>query len=341
MRGVCGVFSMIKLNRLLLCAVAWVAWCGGCHSQPETFTVCVWNVQNFGVTDRFVDNRPVPEAMKPDGEIRAMEMALQRIHPDILGILEVIQHPDDLYLKKLRQVLDKAGLQYPFVSTTKNGEDSRIQNVLFSKFPIVKDEPLTKETFRALQKSKSTKESVEISLRVSRGIVNTVVQVAPHCQVRLMLLHLKSRRLAPDIGAEDSNEPGDAYIRRNEALIVKNAMNRYLDENPKQNLLVMGDFNDVIRSKAVQTLIGRKDASVRIFDLWLKDWSGEWWTHFYSPDKSYERIDYMLVSQPLFHQWVSEKSYIFRKDQNDPPDLDVNAASDHRPLVATFRIAHE
>lgn len=298
--------------------------------------VCVWNVQNFGKTDRFVNGKNEKDAMKPDSEIESMLAILSRINPDILGVSEIIQAPNDLYLNLLKTKLSEGGLNYPYVTTVVGG-DSRIQLALFSKFPFALEENLNKETFSVTKKDSKTKEVTKTDMRVGRGFINVVIQITPTFRIRTMVAHLKSKRPFPEVETA-TEETGEMFVRRNEALILKNAMNRILAENPEIPLIAMGDFNDEIRSRAIQTILGPKDATVRVFDLWLTDYFGDWWTHFFFPEKSYSRIDYMFVSKPLLDRFIKDKSYVYRSNQNDPPSFNSANASDHRPLVAVFNV---
>lgn len=305
----------------------------------DTYSIAFWNVQNFGVTDRFIDNKPVEAAMKPDSEIRAMATILKRMNPDILGLAEILQDPDDKYVKQVQSALREADLDYPHMSTCLGGDD-RIQNVLLSRHPIVRTEHLTDATYKATRKDPKTGATTEIQRRVGRGINQSIIQIRPGHEIRVFLVHLKSKRPFPEIVSDTAEELGDGFIRRNEALILRGAMMRAAEKNPGDRILAMGDFNDTPRSRAVTTIVGPKSAEIRFFDLWLQDWLGDWWTHFYAPDKSYERIDYMVVNQKLFSEWERDrdKSYLYRQNQNDTPDYHHGNASDHRPLFATFRI---
>jgi endonuclease/exonuclease/phosphatase family metal-dependent hydrolase len=320
---------MIALSRSILC------WLCLLHlATAETYTICHWNLENFGVTDRFIDNQRVKAAMKPEKEINAEMKILKRINPDILGVCEVLQDPDQKYLKLLKQRLKEAGLDYPYLSTAL-GDDSRIQTVLFSRFPIAKDEPLTQETYKAtVQGTNGTTQ--EITKRPGRAILNCLIQVNDKTAVRVLYAHLKSKRAYPEIISDEKDEAGDTYVRRNEALIMKNAALRALQANPQEKLIMMGDFNDTPKSRTFKTILGLKDATVRMYDLWLKDYFGDMWTHYYIPENEYSRIDYMVVSEPLFHDWIAEKSYLYRCNQNDPEEFSHYTASDHRPLVAVF-----
>jgi len=317
----------------IYCFILSTAWA----EEITEVTICYWNVQNFGVTDRFVNGKSEKDAMKPDSEIEAMLAILGRIKPDVLGVSEILQAPDDLYLKLLQSKLKKAGLDYPYLTTVKGG-DERIQNALLSKYPFVSEQHLNTETFDVSKTDKKTKQVTKVQLRVGRGFINTEIQVTPTFKFRAMVAHLKSKRPNPEYDESSPGETGETFVRRNEALILKNAMNRFLAANPEECLIVMGDFNDTYRSMAIKTILGPKDATVRVFDLWLTDYFGDWWTHFYIPDKSYERLDYMFVSQPLFIRFKKEKSHVFRPGQNDPPSFNTYNASDHRPIVAVFDV---
>ncbi|MDX6765707.1 MAG: endonuclease/exonuclease/phosphatase family protein [Candidatus Methylacidiphilales bacterium] len=306
----------------------------------DTYTIGLWNVQNFGVTDRFINDRPVKSAMKPESEIRTMVAILKRLNPDILGLVEILQDPEDKYVKLMQSTLKEAGLDYPHLSDCR-GEDDRIQTLLLSKFPIVRTEHLTDATYKATFKDPKTQVTSEVQRKVERGINQSVIEVRPGLQVRVLLVHLKSKRPFPEIVSDQAEELGDGFVRRNEALILRGAMTRAVQANPDERLIAMGDFNDTPRSKAVGTILGPKSAEIRFYDLWLQDWLGDWWTHFYIPEKSYERLDYMVVSQKLFQDWKKEKSFVYRHNQTDGPEYNHYNASDHRPLLATFTVPVE
>jgi endonuclease/exonuclease/phosphatase family metal-dependent hydrolase len=309
--------------------------------SQSSYTVCTWNIENFGVTDRFIEGKSVKEAMKPDSEINSVTAILKRINPDILGVSEVLQDPDDKYVKLLAEKLKTAGLDLPYHSTAR-GEDTRIQCVLFSKYPFISEEPLNTETFSVSVKNNATGATEKVDRKIGRAPINCVIEIKPGYRVRVIQAHLKSRRPTKDVVSDETDADGEAVkgdgiIRRNEALLIKNYMNREQEKDPTERILLMGDLNDLPRSQALKTLIGNKGAQFRCFDLWLKDWLGDWWTHYYIPDKQYERIDYMIANQPLFVDWVEAKSSIYRRNQDDVPLYDHYNASDHRPLVSVFQ----
>jgi endonuclease/exonuclease/phosphatase family metal-dependent hydrolase len=303
----------------------------------ESYTVCVWNVQNYGITDRFIDGKRVPAAMKPESEIKSMLAILKRIDADILGLIEVLQDPENRYIKEIQSRLKEAGLDYPHIATC-TGEDKRIQTLLLSRFPIVREDHVTEPSYKTTLKDGKNGATTTVQRRMERGINQAIVQIRPGLQLRTMLVHLKSKRAFPEVISDLKDEPGDGFVRRNEALIVRGTMTRALQAQPQERILLMGDFNDTMRSRTLSTILGSKSDTHRVYDLWLRDWLGDWWTHFYIPEYSYSRIDYMVASQQLFSEWDREKSSVYRHNQTDGPEFNHANASDHRPLIAVFNI---
>ncbi len=300
-----------------------------------TFTLATFNAANWGPTDRFVDGKSVRNADKPASERAAVAAILRRMNPDILAVQEILQHPGDAHLKDFRETLARAGLDYPHMLTAR-GFDSRIQNALFSRFPMAAARRLTNDTYEATIRTGTgaKAKTSRVTRRVERGILNAVIQVNPHYQVEIFAVHLKSKRPIPEL--DDSGEPGDSLIRRNEALILRGHIMERYKADPEANVAAIGDFNDVLRSRPIQTIEGTKGDSVRTFNLWIWDWLGDQWTHFYYPERSYEKIDHIFASEGLFREFRAEGSLVYREHEGDPPELRWSSASDHRAVMACF-----
>ena len=304
--------------------------------SSSTVTVVSYNVENWGEADRFVDDKKV-QAMKPDAEKKAVASILNKINPDILGLMEILRDANDANIKSIRKTLKEAGLNYPYMATV-IGEDERAQNLLLSRFPIISTKALNEDAF-----SLSVRQQVEgkwkigkVTRRVERGFIDAVVKVNPSYQLEIMVAHLKSKRPVRGLNDPNTKEFGENVIRRNEALALRGHMMERYQENPEINLVVMGDLNDVPSSPAINTLIGQNSDEVLTHRLPLKDYLGDQWTHFHFPEKAYNLIDYILVSEGLMKEFVPEKSYIYREKMGDPDYLNWANASDHRPIVATF-----
>ena len=305
----------------------------------DGFTVCWWNVENFGVADRFIDGRHVFSAMKPAAEINAVVAILRKIHPDILGVAEIIRDPQDRNLKLLREVLRQGGLDYQGMATVQ-GYDARIQVALFSRFPISSAQELNKDRFPVTIVDQESGARREARFLVNRGFVEAEVEVAPGYRLGVLLAHLKSKKKEGKadmaILGEEPGETGEDVVRRKEAEMLRGHVDAFLAHHPGEDLLVMGDLNDLPASRPLRSLVG----SGPLWALPLADWAGETWTEVVYPKMGREQIDYMLVN-PLLRQRFDgslKVSYLYRSRPEEGPGLDSLTASDHRPLVARFRL---
>ena len=219
-------------------------------------------------------------------------------------------------------MLFRSGLEFPSVEHV-FGWDTNIQVAILSRFPIIQSRSHTNESF-VLDGRR---------FRVSRALIETDIQVTPQYRFTLMTAHLKSQRPVP--------EADQAEMRLQEAIRLRQKIDAAMQRNPKLNLVVCGDFNDHVRSPVIETLVGRDRTSL------IDTRPGEWtpgteappesrqrarrvtWTHFYSAEDSYSRLDYILLSRGMAREWQPEATYVLATP-------DWGDASDHRPVVASF-----
>ena len=328
--------TTMRVAGLLLWLLAGVPAASAQTAGPDgSFSAVWWNIENFGATDRMVDGQKVESAMKPQAEIDAVVAILQRLHPDLLGVAEVVRAPDDRYLKLLQTLLSRQGLDYPYYSTA-HGEDPRIQAVLFSRFPIQSEAPFTDDVFPVTLVSPSTGMKMESRFRVGRGFVNAEVEVAPGVSIQVMLAHLKSRRAEPGVVGEEPGLGGDETVRAHEAQLLRRHIDDFVRDHPGADLLVMGDMNDTPTSKALRPLLGTPESPSPVRDLPLTDRFGDWWTEYFEPPKTYDRIDYIFATPSLYRRFLPKESYLYRPNEGDATQYDTYSASDHRPLFARF-----
>jgi endonuclease/exonuclease/phosphatase family metal-dependent hydrolase len=127
-----------------------------------------------------------------------------------------------------------------------------------------------------------------------------------------------------------------------EAKLLRAQIDARLEKSADAKIIVFGDFNDTEDSAAVQTIRGAgagelfdtrpgesgKGAAALLESGVLTP--GPAWTTYYEGKDRHERIDYVLISQALVPDWVALESHVLAI-----PDWQI--ASDHRPVVATFR----
>ena len=158
--------------------------------------------------------------------------------------------------------------------------------------------------------------------RVQRGILDATVQVTPGYQLRLIGNHLKSRR-----EVEDGDQ---AVMRRHEAVLLREHVEKILESAPQTNLLLYGDFNDTKNEQPIKVIQGRFGEKNYLRDLWLQDADGYRFTYYWSFADSYDRIDFAFINDGLWPEVETKKSFLAK-------DPDWLKASDHRPLVIVVR----
>lgn len=282
-------------------------------SAPERFTVATYNLENY-LTEPKGTRRAKSESSKAQvrkvlGNIKADILALQE-----LGSLEA--------LDELRRSLAQDGWEYRF-SDFVQGWDTNIFVGILSRFEIASRRPHTNVSYVLNGRR----------LHVSRGFAEVDIQVTPQYRLTVMAAHLKSRRT--------TYVADEAQMREQEAIKLREILDQRLASQPRLNLVVLGDLNDSPDSKTIRQLIGRgKDSLVDLepFERNGDSYLGQGengaprrisWTHYYSKEDSYGRIDYILVSRGMAAEWERSGSYVVSL-----PNWGL--ASDHRPVVAEF-----
>ena len=266
-----------------------------------------YNVENWLTMDRRAGDENLKNAPKPDSEKRAVVELLVKNHPDILGLCEIGQATD---LAELQQMLKEAGLDLPNSHFT-GGSDPTRHLAILSKYPIT---------------STGKVEVMEYQMNgrtfgFNRGVMDATIQ-AKGKNYRFLGVHLKSKR---DVEDGDQEE-----MRINEAHLLRRHIDSILKAEPSTRLVVYGDFNDTYPSKALRAVTTGSDEILKIKPIYMKDSRGEAWTHHWSNQDIYSRIDFIMVSQALGKEVLYQACHII-----DDPDW--FKASDHRPLIAIFK----
>ncbi|MDB6116382.1 MAG: Endonuclease/Exonuclease/phosphatase family protein [Verrucomicrobiaceae bacterium] len=279
--------------------------------QPSvSHRVCSYNLRNWLTTER----APVPgikPAGKPEREKVKVVQYLTAIAPAILGVCEIGTMED---LQDLRQRLAAAGLQYPHVVYAHGGDPTRRLGLL-SQFPVV----------AAHSQPDLTYQIGELTLPFQRGILDATVQIKPDFQLRLLGLHLKSKR--------ETAEADQELMRRNEAHLLREYLDQLLTEHPEEKVMLYGDFNEEPREAPIDEIRGnRATPTLLLHDVALRDANDEVWTHFWDLHDLYSRLDYFFVS-PALRPFVNDRdAFIYTAK-------DFYQGSDHRPIVLTIDLS--
>lgn len=277
----------------------------------RAITVATYNVQNYLVTDRMVENVFRKAYPKPEDEKLALRTAIKAIAPDILAVQEMGTQP---FLEELQRDLKADGVDLPYIVLLQ-ADDPERHVAFLSKFPFKDIQRHAKLPITVLGKNEFVKRgALEVTVATNEG------------DLTLFTFHLKSRR------TEDPKDPEGNAQRAAEAEAIRDLVLQRYPDPTKAKFLLCGDWNDVRVSKAVRTLGKRGDTDVGEI-LRAYDSRGETWTHAYRREDSYSRIDYILVS-PALKPFVANKGTA--KIYDGPGQRD---ASDHRAVYVKLNLA--
>jgi endonuclease/exonuclease/phosphatase family metal-dependent hydrolase len=277
------------------------------QAQDE-ITVVGYNLKNYLKMDRRVDGEFKRQADKPEKEIAALIEMIKATSPDVLGLVEIGTEVD---LKDLQTRLKAAGLDLPH-STWCKGADPYRHVALLSKLPIAATNHQSEMTYVLDQNT----------MAFGRGILDATIQVNADYQLRILGLHLKSKR--------KTKEADEALMRRNEAQLLRTYVDQIIAEKPETNLLLFGDFNDTRNEPPIKAVQGKFGTPSYLTDIQLKDKNGMRWTYYWSWADQYSRFDFIFINKGLLPEVDQEKSYI-----HGAPNWFT--ASDHRPCVAKIK----
>jgi endonuclease/exonuclease/phosphatase family metal-dependent hydrolase len=263
-----------------------------------------YNLKNYLRMDRRVDGEFREMAPKPEKEKAAIVKILAKIRPDIIGVSEIGDMAD---VVDLQTRLKMAGVDLPYIEWMEAFDTVRHVAAL-SRYPFV-----SRSHQRRLTYTMGDRE-----FEFKRGIFDATVEVNPVYRLRMLGLHLKSKREVP--------EGDQAEMRRNEAELLRRHAVSILDKGGETNLLLFGDFNDTRNEATIKAIQGRFGSEKHLRDIQAKDVDGYKWTYCWSYADIYSRFDFVFVSKGLYPEVDSEKSFIAK-------DPDWFTASDHRPVA--------
>lgn len=291
-------FSLQVLSLVLLCFAV----------RAEDVVFAAYNVRNYLIEDQRDERGKLIESAKSDKEIEAVLAVVQKINPDILGIVEM---GDEAALRSFQTRLKEKGLDLPH-SEWVRGTDPHRHLALLSRYPIRERESVNDVPFELDGKPE----------RMARGLLDVTIELPGGGLLRVLGAHLKSRRPLPGVD--------DRAMRALEAWHLRQRLVSVMKEKPEGDVLVFGDFNDYRNEAPVREIIGKPGTSTYMRDLPLTDSRGEKWTFLWQEADLYSRIDFIFVSPRLWKKILLPQSGIV-----DIPEW--SEASDHRAIFTTLQ----
>jgi endonuclease/exonuclease/phosphatase family metal-dependent hydrolase len=293
--------------------IAWLLFLSVAPSFGAQFTIGTYNLELY-----LSAPSGTMKAKSDAAKAKVREM-IKAMNVDVLAVQEM-GSPEAF--AEFREALRAEGLDYPHVEYVR-GSDSTLHVAALSKYPIVARHSHTNESFLLNGRR----------MHVLRGFAEIDVQVAGGYEFTLLTAHLKSKR---QTGISDEED-----VREQEAILLREKVDAILNARPTANVIVLGDLNDFRNARSTRAVIGRGKNT--LVDTRPAERNGDTrnvinqpeshrqvtWTHFYAAEDNYSRLDYILLSRGMAHEWQPEGTYIVTM-----PNWGI--ASDHRPLVATF-----
>ena len=258
-------------------------------------TLPVYRVMTYNVENYLLAQTGTRPPKSPLAEAKVVESILDG-RPDVLALQEIGEQPA---LFQLQSRLKSRGLDLPYWEHVR-GWDTNIFTAVLSRFPIVRRQPHTNESFLLNGRR----------WHLSRGIVEVGIAVTPQYRLTVFAAHLKSKRAI--------SEASESEVREREAMVLRELVTARLRAHPEDNLALCGDLNDTRESPTLRTLLA--DPEFPLFDPRPAERNGDsapaenprfeprrvTWTHYFGRADTYSRIDFVLMNRGLKREWRAE-----------------------------------
>lgn len=283
-----------------------------CFSELLAVRVASYNVHNYLVMDRRVDDVWRTEYPKPEAALRSVRAVICEAAADVLAIQEIGGLP---FLNELQSDLRSDGLDYPFAYICEADDEQR-RTAILSRL-----EPISLACHDDLEFSyeypeRTARESIK------RGLLQATF-AGETGEWHLFVVHFKSRFTSNPI------DPMSSDRRNREATAARNFIRRQFGESSGVNYLIVGDFNDYLDTPVVERFLevsGRTIAEL----VPCRDSRGEAWTFHYRRRDVYERVDFIIASPSMATRLDGRAGGIIDRLP------DSFRASDHRLIYADF-----
>ncbi len=281
----------------------------------DTLKILSWNVEHFidEHDNPYTNNKREDSGDKMEGRVALLAEALRKADADIV-VLQEFEH-----VQFLKQIADDllSDMGYQFFSDHES-PNWYMNVVVMSRVPLGINYGYGAVTTPLTYIDKDTgEEKYETQNRLNTRLWSIDVLVNDNYSFLLTGVHLKAGR-----GSRNS------ATRMGQITFLKGQFERFLNENPNKNILVVGDFNATPDSEEMQFMRNGNSKAKFVDNL-----SDDVFSH--PADAPKWRIDHILPNQNMQAELVKnslEVKYFFDKETQ-------NKLADHLPLVAKFLTA--
>jgi endonuclease/exonuclease/phosphatase family metal-dependent hydrolase len=277
---------------------------------------------------------PATYSAKSDAVVEALE----RARPDIFALQEVVDR------SAAERVATALGSEYRVLAASDHGSRG-IRTWLVSRLPV-KSVEVHDDACDLLQWEGQP-------LPHRRVIIDALFPVRPGVEVRVLAMHLKSKRaILPGLQGEWSPSSlsewamGVAYSsskRAAQAVALRRLVDHHFDDDPEARLLILGDLNDTPDSITLGMIRGdhaaARSAALRRRELESVTTgmpNDRRFTHIYRGRKM--QLDHILVSRSMWRGFAGAEIHNELLLSGSIGAEREVGESDHAPILADFRV---
>ena len=285
--------------------------------SPNQLRISSYNIRNL--FDGIQNPGKEPEKAKPEKELQALSLAMHEINADIIGLQE-IESKEVLTAFRDRFLGDMGYREVVLV----DGNDQRgIDVALMSRYPVT-----------AVKSHKDVRFEVpgQGVQGFSRDLLQVRVQGPNNYPLTVFVTHLKSQH-------------GDAVAdvkRRAEAEAAHRIIKAFQQANPRENVIVMGDFNDLYNTPEIAPVVSPQ-SGLGLTDIIHQELGAADWVFTYHPQKYRSRIDFLLLNENAKREYMPKSVKLYKpfKEGDTWQKLYFYDASDHIPVTIDLNVSQD
>jgi endonuclease/exonuclease/phosphatase family metal-dependent hydrolase len=149
----------------------------------------------------------------------------------------------------------------------------------------------------------------------------------------VFVTHLKSKFVDPALKGDAATKEAarSTHKRTRQAMAIGQIIKRRFSDLRSALYVLMGDFNDTPDSTALSYLL--RDPDLGLYDVLSPLATEKRWTHYWSKEKQYSQLDYVLLSPAMATRVVAGSAHVVQRGHS--------TGSDHRPVYVDLQVGWE